>query len=238
MACSGGATAPAGPTAPAADAQRLRLLGGVPPADAARGLYVVDLEAAVGDLSPGSRVGPFLGGVLEQAQLLVETNAPPVTLLGGIPDSVETPEHAERVDDALVFAEPETVAVAAGRLRQHATPDDALAGLAASAAPVAWIGPTPSPAGTGRTLIEMDAKSVTFTVTPTITVDEAAAFATDQLATSGPPGSPGKPWSTVLTDIDVTTSADAVVITAKPSDLPGPLLRSLVDQRQLSFLPG
>ena len=213
------------------------MLGGVPAAEAERGLYLVDLRRA-GELSPGSRVGPFLGAVLEQADLLLETAVPPVTLLGGVDAQVDTPEHALRVEDVLVFAQPDVAKTAADRIAEDAQPATALAQAAGSPAPVVWIGPTPSPAGTGRTLIELDSDSVTFTVTPTLPVDEAVEHTRAQLAESGLPGSPGKTWSTVFTDAQVSADGDQVVVTATPRDLPGPLLRSLVDQRQLSFLPG
>ena len=228
--CSG-AAAPAAPN----DAL-LRMLGGVPAAEAERGVYLVDLGEA-GELSPGSRVGPYLGGVLEQADLLVETAVPPVTLLGGVDAEVQTPEHGLRVDDILVFAEPDLAQAAANLIAEQAQPDAALAAAAASTAPVVWIGPTPSPTGKGRTVIELDTDSVTFTATPTVPVSDAVEFTQAQVAKSGPPGSPGKPWSTIFTAAEVSADGDQVVITATPQDLPGPLLRSLVDQRQLSFLP-
>jgi hypothetical protein len=230
--CSGGAAPPA-----SGDPGVLRVLGGVPASEAERGVYVVDLGEA-GEQSPGSRVGPFLGPVLDESDLLVETAVPPVTLLGGVDDDVETPEHAVRAGDVLVFAEPDVAQTAADLIDEGAQPSAELAAAAGSPAPVVWVGPTPSPVATGRTMIELDAESVTFTVTPTGPVADAAAFAQNELEASGPPGSPGKPWSTVLTDAEVSTDGGQVVITAIPQDLPGPLLRSLIDQRQLSFLPG
>lgn len=237
VACTGGPQAPASTPAAGVDEQRLRLLGGVPPAEAERGLYLVDLKAA-GEQSPGSRVGPFLGTVLDQAQLLVETTAPPLTLLGGMDDEIETPSHALRVDDVLVFAEPDPAQAAADLLADGAAPGPELTAAAASQAPVVWVGPTPAPNAEGSTLIELGADSVTFSVTPSDAVDVAVAHARQELAAGAPPGSPGKPWTSVLAEADVSVDGPQVIIRARPLDLPGPFLRSLIDQQQLTFLPG
>lgn len=218
---------------PAGDSERARLLGGLPPGEAERGVYVVELDAA-GELSPGSRVGPFLGPVLEEAELLVETTAPPVTLLGGVAQDIPTPEHAVRVGTTLVFAQPDVAEATATRLRDAADPSRALAAAAASPAPVVWFGPTPSPGAGGTTLVELDTDDVTFTVAP------ASAVAVDRMQTElndgGPPGSPGKTWPTLLGDAEAHQDGDRVIVTAAPRDLPGALLRSLLDQQQLTFL--
>lgn len=219
------------------DPQRARLLGGLPPDQADRGVYVVDLTTA-GELSPGSRVGPFLGAVLDEADLLVETTAPPVTLLGGVAPDIATPAHALRVGTTLVFAEPEVAETVAQRLRDEQAPVPGLTAAAATSAPVVWLGPTPATRAAGSTLVELAPDTVTFTVTPASPSDTAVEETRGALSAGTPPGSPGKSWDVLLADADVHADGERVVITATPRDLPGPLLRSLLDQRQLTFLPG
>ena len=231
LACStGGATPPVGEQDPA----RARLLGALPPAEAARGVYVVDLATA-GDRNPGSRLAPLLGGLVDDAALLVETTAPPITLLSGIGADVSVPAEAVRVDDVIVLAEPAVRDGVVERLRDGARPEGPLADLAAAAPPVGWVGPTPTTEGSGTTVVEVRPDEVSFRVR-----DAPSAAADDverELAQGAPPGSPGKPWRDIFGNASAKLDAGTLLITATPRDLPGLLLRSLIDQRQLSFLP-
>lgn len=235
LACSAPASAPLTGGA-AVDPARARLLGALPPEEAARGVYVVDLDAA-GELSPGSRLAPIVAPLADDADLLVETTAPPVTLLGGVGAEVGTPAEAVRVDDVLVIAAPEVRDAVAARLRDGAAPDRAFAELAATAAPVAWRGPTPAPNGAGTTTVTLSDDEVQFVVDLDASVVAAQEHARQVLREGGPSGSPGKRWSTVLPDATVAAEDGRLVITAVPGDLPGLFLRVLLDQRQMTFLP-
>jgi hypothetical protein len=232
VACAGGPTPPVGEPDPA----RSRLLGALPPAEAARGVYVVDL-AASGDFNPGSRLAPIVAGLAADAELLVETAAPPVTLLAGVGDDVTVPAEAARVDDVVVLAEPAVRDEVVARLRDGARPEGLLAGLAVAGPPVGWAGPTPSPSGLGTTVIELRPDAITFRVSD-VPLAAAAEHAQRELTEGAPPGSPGKPWRDVLGDAVVERDAGTLLITAVPLDLPGLFLRALIDGRQLTFLPG
>ena len=229
VACAG--DAPAAPP----QSERARLLGAIPPDAAARGVYVVDLDTA-GDLSPGSRIAPLVAPLAEDAEWLVETGGEPLTLLGGVPDDVPTPEMATRAGEVLIIGAPEARQAAVDRLEDGAVPQGSLAELAAADEPVGWAGPTPSPDGQGTTVITLADDRVRF-ATETEAPGAAAADVQEQLETGGPVGSPGKRWSSVLGDPEVTTEGNRLVITAVPEDLPGLFLRVLVDQRQITFLP-
>lgn len=230
-ACSGGAPGPV-----AANPSLARLLGALPPEEAVRGVYVVDLDEA-GELSPGSRLAPMVAPLADDADLLVETAAPPVTLLGGVGDGVAVPSEAVRVGDVLVIAAPEVRDAVAARLRDRAQPDGALAELAAASAPVAWHGPTPAPNGSGTTTITVSEQEVRFVVDAQVPTAAAEDHARQVLRAGGPTGSPGKRWSAILGGATVTTQDGRLIVEAVPEDLPGLLLRVLIDQRQVTFLP-
>ena len=222
------------PATPVEDSPRARLLGALPAEQAERGVYIVDLATA-GEASPGSRLGPLLEGVIDDADLMVETAAPPVTLLGGVDESVPTPPDAVREGTTLVFAAPDVAAATRQRLRDGELAAGELVELSASSAPVAWRGPTPAPEATGRTTITLSDATVMMRA-DTSAPGPLAESVREQLQSGGPPGSPGKPWSTLMADPDVVAGPGHVTILATPRDLPGLLLRSLVDQQQLTFL--
>lgn len=220
-----------------ADREVLRVLGGLPLTEARRGVYVVDLTEA-GELSPGSRLSPVVRPFVDSgATLLIETAAPPVTLLGGVPASMKIPQGAIRVRDVVVFAEPDVAKEVEERLRTEEQPDSDFLVLAGPQ-PVGWAGPTPSPDATGRTTIIATPDRLRFTV-DLGDADPVAAkqHVEEELASGAPPGSPGKPWSTVFGDPDVTIDGEELTLTVRPLDVPGLFLRALIDQRQATFLP-
>jgi hypothetical protein len=209
------------------------LLGGLPPAQAAKGVYVVELDG-VGDLSPGSRLGPLLEGVIDDAEVLVETAAPPVTLLGGVPEEVAVPEGGLREGTTLVFAEPAIAEAVVQRLRDKAEPSLSLRDIADDPAPVRWHGPTPAPNARGTTTIRLSFEEVSLI---TEARGDVVADVWEALKHEGPPGSPGKSWRTMFRRAEVVPyDADPFRIAAQPGDLPGLLLRALIDQQQLTFL--
>lgn len=219
------------------DPARARLLGALPPAEAARGVYIVDLHEA-GELSPGSRIAPLVAPLAQTADLLVETAAPPVTLLGGVAPDVDTPAEAVRVDDVVVIGAPPARDAAVARLREDAQPEGLLAQLAAASAPVGWAGPTPAPNGSGTTIVTLSEDRVEFAVDLQVPGAAAEDHARRQLAEGGPSGSPGKPWRSILDGAEVSRDGDRLIVTAAPADLPGLFFRVLMDQRQVTFLPG
>jgi hypothetical protein len=222
------------PPAPPPTGNRL-LLGGLPPEQAARGVYVVDLDRA-GELSPGSRLGPLLESVLDDAEVMVETAAPPVTLLGGVSQDVPVPQGGVRQGTTLVFAEPAVAEQVTQRLRDAVEPSVGLGDIADGPEPVRWRGPTPAPAGSGSTTINFSDAEVFIRVEGAggaVVVDDVW----HRLETDGPPGSPGKRWPTLLEQAEVVPEAEgAFRVVARRGDLPGLLLRALIDQQQLTFL--
>lgn len=229
-ACAGG------PPAPALDPDRTRLLGGLPPDEAARGVYVVDLQEA-GELSPGSRVAPLVAPLVDDAKSMVETAAPPITLLGGVDAGVDIPAGATRIDDVIVIAEPAVRDEVVARVQREAQPEGTLTQLATASAPVAWAGPTPAPNGTGTTVAALSEDSVRFAVDLEDPSGGAVEHARRELLEGGPAGSPGKPWRSILAEAEVSQDGDRLVVTGVPADLPGLFFRVLIDQRQITFLP-
>ena len=212
---------------------RSRLLGGIPPAMAGRGVYVFTLNPGE-DTSPGSLLAPVIGASLAQAELIVETGAPPVNLALGI-EASEVPTGATRVGDVLVTGAPDDVAAVTERLKAAAEPQGLLAALAAQDAPVGWAGPPPirEPVP-GEVLITMDEESVTLEYRDAR--PGAAQAIQEGLASGAPPQSPGKPWSGLLRAPAVQVESDTVKVSAERGDLPGELLRQLIDSESLSFL--
>ena len=199
----------------------------MPPEATDRGVYVY--EPAAGDeVTPGSLLAPVLGGLLDEAALVVETGAPPLTLLAGI--SSDAPAPAVKVGDVVLLGAPGDVAAAQARLADDAAPEGLLARLASAGAPVGWAGPLPG----GDVLLEADAERVVVRAT-----GADAGAVTRALAEQAPPNSPGKPWRELLVRPSVEAVGDEVVVTATRGDLPGVLLRQLIDTRSLTFLaPG
>ena len=227
---AGGCTSPDDPRVSA----NALLVGALPPAEAERGVYVVDLRDA-GDLSPGSRLGPLVAGVIDDAVVMVETAAPPITILGGVPEDVAVPEGGVREGTTLVFAQPSTSAEVIQRLREHAKPTRKLQDMADATEPVRWRGPTPAPGAAGYTTVTLDRDEITF-VTDGDDSSAMQAGLLDDLANGGPPNSPGKPWRTMLRNPEMHPHGGAVRLVAERVDMPGILLRSLIDQKQFTFL--
>lgn len=228
---------PAPPPTPgvtSGDPARSRIVGALPNVDG--GVYLVDLERA-GDLSPGSRIAPLVADLVGDAEFLLESMAPPVTVLSGVAADAPVPQEAIRVDDNVVFAGRELAEDIVGRLRDDAAPEPQLSPLAATDAPVAWTGPSPAPDAPGRTTVAASPELVTVTIAGLGQHTGAVASRIEgELASGAPPGSPGKPWNRILGDAEVTAGDGAVTVTAVPVDLPGPFLRILLDGQQLTFL--
>lgn len=217
--------------APSGD--RARLLGAIPPTMVQRGVYVFTATPGE-DISPGSLLAPIIGAALSEADLIVETGAPPVNLALGIQAS-EVPAGATRVGDVLVTGAPGDVAAVAQRLEDAAEPEGLLADLAAQDAPVGWAGPAPNRARTaGQVLLTMDAKRVMLEYRDA--PPDAAQAIREGVASGAPPQSPGKPWSAMMTSPTVEATGGTVTLTADRADLPGELLRQLIDSKSLSFL--
>jgi hypothetical protein len=212
---------------------RGRLLGGIPPALAGRGVYIFTANPGE-DVSPGSLLAPVIGAALLEADLIVETGAPPVNLALGI-ESSEVPAGATLVGDVLVTGAPDDVAVVTQRLEASAEPEGLLAELAAQDAPTGWAGlpPTRQPLG-GQVLITMDDESLAlhYEDAPPGTAEAIQ----EGLANGAPPQSPGKPWSGLLLEPTVEVDGPDLKVTAQRGDLPGELLRQLIDSKSLSFL--
>jgi hypothetical protein len=208
-----------------------------------RGVYAFvpgGLDAAT---TPSSLLAPLLGTLVERSSLVVETSAPPVLLLAGVPADGDLPAGARRVDDVVVIGRATDVAVVEERLRSGARPRDAHEALAASTAPVAWAGPLPRlhreahrGLGEGRLLLETTGDRVTLSVRGSIPSAAAAQLVEARLAEGSPPGSPGKPWRDLLPEAEVRRADGAVIVEASADGLDGPLLRSLLDGQALSFL--
>jgi hypothetical protein len=243
-ACGGGIPASGGPPDAAAGLvpdDRDRLLGALPDDAVDRGVYVV----VPGDdplRAPASLLDPMLGDLVAQSSVMVETAAPPLTLLGGIPDDAVLPFGAARVDDVVVAGRPEDLEEVTARMAEKAAPRPSHAAIARSDAPVAWSGPLPGlhsdgrELGDGRALLELRGEDLRITVEVMTPVAHAAQVIAARLADGAPPGSPGKPWSTLLLDAQVTADGDVVRVQARTEGLDGRFLRSLLDGQGLSFL--
>lgn len=217
------------------------MLGALPGDAMSRGVYIFD--GGLGEeISPGSLVAPLIGPVIQEADLVVETGAPPITLLSGVPDSVELPKDVVSVDGLAVFGSEEDTTVAERRIQSGAELPETLSLLAESSAPVGWAGPLPgcepgtsSSLSDGTLFLEVSPSSVVMEVTgprgPELE-NEAAL----RLSEESPAHSPGKPWRTILAEPKVSLDDDRLAIEAVPVDLPGGLLRLLLDTRALSFL--
>ena len=223
---------------PATDGSRVSLIGAVPGDAANRGVYA--FTAPLGDeLSPGSLLAPVIGAALQSADLVVETGAPPLTLALGISEDAELPAPARRVGDVVVLGTPEDVAAAVARLESDQPPVASLASLVTSEEPVAWAGPPPTREPVpGHVLMTMDEDSVSLTYSGAPDPDALRSVVTQGLETGAPPQSPGKPWRTLLVEPTVTVGAGALDIAARRGDLPGSLLRQLIDSRSFTFLAG
>jgi hypothetical protein len=242
-ACSQPADSPAHPADARMDA--LRILGALPPEAAARGVYVIR-PAEAGAFSPGSRLAPLLGALGEQARLLVETAAPPMVVLAGVPDDAVLPGGAERLDGLVVLAADVTRAEFRRQLTGGTGPRGLLAQLAAVQAPVAYAGPLPgSPTGSptggdradGTFLLARDAGTVRIDVRADAPPAAVVEVIRARLADGHVPGSPGRPWRALLEAAEVAVDGRLVRVTATPVGLEGPLLRRLVDDQALTFLP-
>jgi hypothetical protein len=221
------------------DSDRLRLLGAIPPGAVERGVYLYE-PGADDDVLPGSLAGPDLAPLLERADLVAETAAPPLVVAIGVPEG-DLPEDAEIVDGVLVAgAEPDEAAEARARLEKKTNPKGILLSLAAADSPVGWAGPA--------SVANHDAgelKDAIVTLWPDWVVfgaevddaDRASGATQDALRNGSLPSSPGKTWTSLLTESEVTVdNAGDLLVTAVPEGFPGLLLRQLIDSGSLTFL--
>lgn len=223
------------------DARRARLLSALPDDALERGVYL--FEGDVGEeLSPGSLLAPIIGSLIPQADLVVETGAPPVTLLSGLDEEVELPPRMARVGDVAVLGSEDDVAAVRAALGGGGELGETLELLARSSAPVGWAGPLPGcEPGTvtdlsqGSLAVALSESSVELTVTGP-SAQELETTVDGRIETEGPAHSPGKPWRSILTEHEVGADDERLVIEAVPVDLPGGLLRQLLDTRGLTFL--
>ena len=224
-----------------ADPDRARLLAALPDDALNRGVYL--FRGDIGEeLSPGSLLAPLIGSLIPEADLVVETGAPPVTLLSGLDEDVDLPEQMTLVDGVAVIGSDEDIAAVDDGLGGTGKLPDPLSILAASSAPVGWAGPLPGcePGTTtdlaeGTLTVALSEGSAELTVTGS-SAKELESYVAARLDDEGPAHSPGKPWRTILTDAQVELDRDRLVIEAVPEDLPGGLLRQLLDTRGLTFL--
>ena len=229
--CTGGGQA----EGVAMDPERLQLLSALTDGLAARGVYVFETKLGE-DLSPGSLLAPVIGASLLEADLVVETGAPPVNLALGVPEG-DVPPGARRVGDVLVTGAPGDVAEVEPRLRETELPPESLMDLAAVTSPVAWGGPPPVRQQlAGHVVITMDEQKVRLVWHDADVMERSAVGIAQALAEGGPPQSPGKRWDTLLLEPKVTVEGDDLIIEAGRGDLPGTLLRQLVDSKALGFL--
>lgn len=223
------------------DSERARLLAALPDDALSRGVYL--FKGGLGDeISPGSLVAPIIGSLIAEADLVVETGAPPLTLLSGLPRDAELPDRMERVGNVAFLGLPEDMSAVEARLESPGEPPEALAVLARSSAPVGWAGPLPGcapgdtpPISEGSLTVELSEGSVALSVTGP-SAQELEPLVAARLQDEGPANSPGKPWNTILTDQRVSFDDGTLLIEAVPADLPGGLLRLLLDTRGLGFL--
>jgi hypothetical protein len=234
-ACGGGAEA--GPVD-----DRSRLVGALPDDALERGVDVIEPGGLDPLRVPASLLDPIIGELVAQAEVMVETAAPPLTLLAGIPAETALPLGARRIDDIVAIGRASDLAVVESRMGEQAPPRDGHVDLAGSDAPVAWSGPLPElhpdgqELGPGRALLEVFTDDVLITVHPTVRATIGAAVIAERLADGAPPGSPGKPWRTLLPAAEVTTDGPAVHVRAEAHALDGQLLRALLDGQSLTFL--
>jgi hypothetical protein len=219
-----------------------RLLGALPDDAVDRGVYVIDPTRA-GPEAPASLLDPLIGSLVAESDLLVETAAPPVTLLAGVPSDRALPIGARRVEDLVVIGRPDDVAAVEDRLAGGAAPRAAHAALAASDAPVAWAGPLPllhreeaRGLGDGRFTFARDGDRISILVDPGVPADTAVAVIRQRLVDGSPPGSPGRAWGELLRDPEVTVLDGSVLLSARAGNLDGGVLRTLLDGQGLSFL--
>lgn len=228
-----------GAVAARSKSDRARLLGAVPPAAAERGVYLFE-PAAPEDLLPGSLAGPDLAVVIQGAELVVETAVPPLVLATGVPDEVALPAGVTKVEGVLVAAVDDGDRAEAGdRLRRGEPPEGSLAGLAAASEPVGWAGPaevaSPAAGDLGDVLVLLSARRIHIRAESPDPGRAIQAIARE-LGTGTVPSSPGKAWTGLLRSQDILLDDRAVIVKAKPTGLPGLLLRQLIDSRSLSFL--
>ncbi|MGH2692237.1 MAG: hypothetical protein ACRDHM_07005 [Actinomycetota bacterium] len=223
------------------DSQRARLLAALPDDALERGVYLFEGDVSE-ELSPGSLLAPIIGSLIPQADLIVETGAPPVTLLSGLDEDVNLPERMARVDGVAVLGSDEDVAAVREALGEGSGLIEPLPVLADSSAPVGWAGPLPGcePGSTA----DLSEGSLTVALAETLvelsvagrSAQDLESVVDGRLETEGPAHSPGKPWRSILADHAVRMDGELLVIEAVPVDLPGGLLRQLLDTRGLSFL--
>ena len=217
------------------------MLTALPDDALSRGVYLFKGDLGE-DLSPGSLVAPIIGSLISQADLVVETGAPPVTLLSGLPEDAALPEGMVRVEDVAFLGSPGDMKAVETGLGSNRELEEPLELLARSPAPVGWAGPLPGcqPGTTvdlseGNLAMALSASSIELTVTGP-SAQKLEPSVNERLGSEGPAHSPGKPWRTILTDPEVVFEDQRLLIEAVPVDLPGGLLRQLLDTRGLSFL--
>ena len=238
-AAGGPSAAPAGvPTAEGGDglvwpepavvapSDRRALVGAVPVELTRRGVYVLDPTS---DSYPGSPFDPLLP--TDRATLLVEATAGPVGLLAGTPADVEVAEPALRVDlpdagSTVVLAPAAQLPAVQQRLPRPAPATSLLAQLAATTAPFAWAGRV---ADGVEAIVTLDGDRLDARLRSGGDAEDLAEQVRTALAGSLP-GSPGKPWDSVLADVDVRVEAGAVRVQARATALPPELLRTLLDR--------
>jgi hypothetical protein len=221
--CSSGGTAAGDPLSVDTDTPRGRLVAMLPAEAAARGVYVMDPAAPE---YPGSRFDVLLPTA--SGSLLVEAPAGPLALLVD-GSGADTPAGATRLEvpgagRVLLSGPAARRDAAAERAQAQQTASAALARLARSTAPLAWAG---TPADGVEALVELSGDQLRAELRGQ-DPDRLAEQVRD-LARGSLPGSPGKRWSDVLADVEVRTTADVVVVTARTVALPPALLRSLLD---------
>jgi hypothetical protein len=236
---------PACAKAPAAplDEGRGALLGALPDTALARGVHLVD-RTAEHPLAPSSAVAPLLGGLLEGATLHIETSAPPLVLLAGVsPDAVLPATAVRLAGDVVVLGSPEETALVRERFDAGAMPEGVLRHLAVPGVDAGWFGPLPprqagsvEGLGDGTAALVLAGERLRIHVAAAVPAAGARDLIERRLADGAPPGSPGKPWTSLLPDAAVTAEGDEVTISARPEGWSGPFLRTLLDSGGLTFL--
>jgi hypothetical protein len=236
---------PACAQAPAApiDEGRGALLGALPDTALARGVHLVD-RTAEHPLAPSSAVAPLLGGLLEDATLHIETAAPPLVLLAGVGAEADLPTSAVRLTaDVVALGSPEETALVRERFEAGARPEGVLRHLAAPGVDAGWFGPLPprhagavEGLGDGTAALVVAGEQMRIRVAADVPAAGARDLIERRLAEGAPPGSPGKPWTSLLPDAAVRVEGDEVAISARPEGWSGPFLRTLLDAGGLTFL--
>jgi hypothetical protein len=165
-------------------------------------------------------------------------------LLAGVSHDAALPATAIRLaEDVVVLGSPEETALVRERFEAGTMPEGVLRHLAAPGVAAGWSGPLPprqagavEGLGDGTAALVLARERLRIRVAAAVPAAGARDLIERRLADGAPPGSPGKPWTSLLAGAEVTVEDDEVAISARPEGWSGPFLRTLLDSGGLTFL--